>query len=125
MSAVGRDVSVSYGGKSYSLSPSNRLLRRIEGEVGSIMEVMSKTASAKPPVSEVAFIVSELLIAAQVPDVDEDVIYQELMEDLLGNKGVFFGKMCELIGAAITPPSLDPKKQPAPAKSRKKAGAKG
>lgn len=121
---VFRDIEVEYGGRKYTLTPSNRLLRRIEGEVGSILDVMSRTGAAKPPVSEIAFIVCEFLTAAGVRGIDEDEIYGELMLDLVQGGGEQFGAMCEVIGMAVSPAEMDPKKQPAPAKPRKKAGGK-
>ena len=102
--SVFREIEMHYEGKDYTLTPSNRLLRRIEAGLApsSLTGVMTRVASANPPVSEIAYIVTEFLGAAGASDIDEDEVYGDMMADLAdGGAGV--RSMCEVILQAITP----------------------
>ena len=116
--SVFREIKLSYKGKDYDLTPSNRLLRKIEREL-SLTDMLVRIGEAKPPVSEIAFVASEFLKAAGADDVDEDEMYQALMTDVMSG-GDAFEHMCESIAMAISPPE-DIAKKPEP---RKRKGAK-
>ena len=116
--SVFREIKLSYKGKDYDLTPSNRLLRKIEREL-SLTDMIARIGEAKPPISEIAFVASEFLKAAGAGDVDEDEMHQALMADVM-NGGDVFQHMCEAIVLAISPPE-DIAKKPEP---RKRKGAK-
>lgn len=122
--SVFRDVKLTYDGQEYMLTPSNRLLRRIEGEMApsSLTDMIARIGTGKPPVSEVAFVVTEFLKAGGAQKVDEDQMYADLMNDLMEG-GAVFGAMCEAIVMAISP-SDDTGKKPAPRASKPKATGK-
>lgn len=122
--SVFRDVKLSYDGEEYWLTPSNRLLRRIESEMApsSLTDMISRISHGKPPVSEVALVVTEFLREAGVPKVNEDQMYADLMNDLQDG-GKVFGAMCEAIVMAISP-SDDAGKKSAPRASKPKATGK-
>ncbi|QDP54150.1 MAG: hypothetical protein GOVbin4685_10 [Prokaryotic dsDNA virus sp.] len=118
---VFRDIEMEYDGKSYTVTPSNRLLRKIEGELSpsSLTDMIARIGSAKPPVSEVAFVVSEFLKAGGAEKVDEDQMYVDLMGDLMSNEGKVFAAMTEALVVAISPVDAPAKKQkPSKAKSK-------
>ncbi|MDX1489203.1 MAG: hypothetical protein R3268_13420 [Acidiferrobacterales bacterium] len=120
--SVFRDVKLIHEGEEYWLTPSNRLLRRIEGEMApsSLTDMIARIGSGKPPVSEVALVVTEFLKAAGVDKVDEDEIYSDLMRDLMNDGGKVFASMCEAIVTAISPAD-DEGKKPAPRAKKSKA----
>lgn len=120
--SVFRDIEMEYGGKSYTVTPSNRLLRKIEGELSpsSLTDMIARIGSAKPPVSEVAFVVAELLKAGGADTVDEDQMYVDLMSDLMTNEGKVFGAMTEAIVVAISPVDEVKTKKPKPSKGKSK-----
>ena len=59
--AVFRDVDMEWRGKTYTVTPSNRLLRRIEGEGISLTHMISRISKGEPPISETCYVVAELL----------------------------------------------------------------
>lgn len=104
--SVFREVTLEYKGKEYTLTPSNKLLRKIEGDGEiSLAHTVARLGTGKPPVSEIAYIVTMLLSAAGVPNADEDEIYGELMNDCLTNEGKQFAAMSGKIVEIISPPS--------------------
>ena len=121
--SVFRDIKLTHDGQEYWLTPSNRLLRRIEGEMApsSLTDMIARIGSGKPPVSEVALVVSMFLKEAGADGANEDDIYGELMADLM-NGGKIFGAMCEAIVLAISPVDAAGKKS-AP-QSKKASGGR-
>jgi len=117
---VFRDIEMEYEGQTYTVTPSNRLLRRIEGELSpsSLTDMIARIGSAKPPVSEVAFVVAEFLKAGGAEKVSEDEMYAELMSDLMTNEGKVFGAMTEAIVVAISPVDEVKTKKPKPSKGK-------
>lgn len=113
---VFRDITLEYQDESYTLTPSNRLLRKIEGEGISLTDVIARTSEGKPPISEISFICASLLTAAGAPDVDEDAMYGELMQDVVDNGGKVFSGMCQVIVDILSPDEATIKKSPAPQK---------
>lgn len=122
--SVFREVKLIHNGEEYWLTPSNRLLRRIEGEMApsSLTDMIARIGSGKPPVSEVALVVSMFLKEAGADGASEDELYGELMADLMSG-GKVFGAMCEAIVMAISPADATGKK-PAPQGKKKSQGAR-
>lgn len=121
--SVFREVKMTYDGEEYWLTPSNRLLRRIEAEMApsSLTDMIARIGHGKPPVSEVALVVTEFLKAAGAQKVDEDQMYSDLMGDLMDG-GKIFSAMCEAIVTAISPADGEGKKSAPRAKSKKATG---
>lgn len=117
---VFRDVTMEWGGEVYTITPSNRLLRQIEGQGISLPHMLMRISEGKPPVSEVAFVAQEFLRSAGAK-VGEDEIYGECLADLqTGGEG--FADLVRAIAEAVSPTEVAPKNVAAPAK--KKAGGK-
>ena len=77
--SVFREVEMEWGGKSYTVTPSNKLLRRIEGEGISLVHMAERVSRGKPPLSELAYVIATLLQQGGAK-VTEDDIYSGLME---------------------------------------------
>jgi len=77
MSAVFRDVELSWEGKAYSVKPTMMILNKIEQRV-SLAGLVRGLSTDAPPLSHLAFVVGEFLRAAGAR-VDDDEIYRELM----------------------------------------------
>lgn len=107
--AVFRDLDMSWQGKTYTVTPSNRLLRRIEGEVGSLTSMIAKIGAGEPPVSETCYVVAELLKAGGA-DVNEDEVYGEVMTALANGQEEAFAEMAVSVVEAISPQGLTGKK---------------
>jgi hypothetical protein len=108
--SIFREVEIKWGGETYTITPSNRLLRRIEREVP-LVSYLAR-ASRDTLASETAFILAEFIRSAG-GKVDEDDIFEGLMADLYENKGAGYfaiaGQLCD----AIVPPGAV-KNLPAP-----------
>lgn len=78
MSAVFQEVTLGWGGKSYTIKPTMELLNRIEQRV-SLAGLASSLGSGAPKLSHVATAVAIMLQYAGVQVSDEDV-YVELMQ---------------------------------------------
>lgn len=127
MPKVFRDIDIEWQGERYTLTPSNRLLRRIEQEV-SLTGLFNDAQAGRLSVPNLAYVVCEFLKAAKVPNVDEDGIYGDLMSDMANNNGRTVMQMVEVIATAMSPPDEDEKKPVAapagPKASKKAANAK-
>ena len=116
MAQVLRDISISYGGETYTFTPSNRLLRKIDAGLSpnSIMGVVNTMQNENLPLYDIAFIVSEF-IKAGGGNVSEDDVLAELYADLSENEGKGIGPLLEALAAAISPPGATAKNPQAPA----------
>ena len=117
MADVFNDIKIEWLGETYTFRPTNRLLRRIEGELSpsSLTDVLNRMNAGKPPISETAFIVAKFLEAGGAePDVaDEDRVYGEIMNDFAENDGEGFVALCKTIVIAISPSEHTGKKSSA------------
>jgi hypothetical protein len=77
MSAVFRELELSWGGQTYRVKPTMGLLNRIEQDV-SLSSVAYRIGQGQPPVSQLALIISAFLAEAGCKASPEDV-YAELM----------------------------------------------
>jgi hypothetical protein len=107
MAGVFNEMTINWEGGSYTFTPSNRLLRRIEGELSpsSLTDVARRMNEGKPPISETAYIISEFLSAAGADKsvADEDKIYAGIMNDFATNNGTGFIGLCKALLMAISP----------------------
>lgn len=55
--ALFREVTFEIDGQEYTLTPSNKLLRRIEGQGVTLAGISNMAASGNPPISHVAFLI--------------------------------------------------------------------
>ncbi|MEQ3625989.1 MAG: hypothetical protein ABNH26_08780 [Celeribacter sp.] len=121
---VFRDVLIEWQGETYTVTPSNRLLRKIEGEGIELLDVITKISNGKAPVSEIAFILTEFINSAG-GRTDEDTTLGEIMSALHNGQSEQFAAIATALVEAITPSEIDEKKHVAPAaKPQRKAGAK-
>lgn len=107
--AVFRDVDMAWQGKTYTVTPSNRLLRRIEGEGISLTHMISRISKGEPPISETCYVVAELLRSGGA-DVTEDDVYGEVMTALAEGREDAFANMAVAVVEAISPQGLTGKK---------------
>ena len=121
--AVFRDVTIQWDGEEYVLTPSNRLLRRIEGEGISLPHMISRIGKGEPPISEVCYVMAEFLKSAGAK-VSEDDIYGEVMTSLAGGDENGFANMAAAIVEAISPEEPGKKPKALAEKPQSKAGAK-
>lgn len=116
--SVFREVTINWGGADYHVTPSNRILRRIEGEGISLTHMISRVAKGEPPVSEVCYVVAEFLKSAGA-NVTEDDIYGEVMTALADGDETAFANLAVAVVEAISPQEPDGKKPEAPAGKQK------
>jgi hypothetical protein len=118
MSGVFNEITINWAGGAYTFTPSNRLLRRIEGELSpsSLTDVARRMNEGKPPISETAYIISEFLKAGGASEKvsSEDQIYSGIMKDFSENEGNGFVGLCKALLMAISP-AEDTAKKPSAA----------
>jgi len=122
MSKVFRDVDIEWEGEKYVLTPSNRLLRRIEDEV-SLTKLFNEAQNGNLSIFALSYVVCELLKAAGVKDIDEDAVYGDLMVDAASGGEVVM-QMVGVIATAMSPPEIDDPKKPAAAPQKPRRGKK-
>jgi hypothetical protein len=122
MAKVFRDIDIEWEGEKYVLTPSNRLLRRIEDEV-SLTKLFNDAQGGNLSIFSLSYVVCELLKAAGVKNIDEDAVYGELMADVSAG-GEIVMQMVEVIAAAMSPPDIADPKKPAAAPQKPKGGKK-
>lgn len=121
---VFREIDIEWGGETYHVTPSNRLLRRIEGEGISLAHMITRVSEGQPPISEVCYVMEQLLKTGGA-EVSEDEIYDEVMCELSDGKDDAFARMALAIVEAISPQGMTGKKPEAPAgKPQRKGKAK-
>jgi len=118
-----RDVTITWRGKEYTVTPSMRLMRTIEIGVVSFSDIAVRTSRGYPPVSHIAYVISKMLETAGVSASEEEV-YLELVN---GDAAA----VSALIGTVLNSfnPQLETSKNPAAqtahpqaARAAKKAG---
>lgn len=125
MSGVFNEITINWAGGAYTFTPSNRILRRIEGELSpsSLTDVARRMNEGKPPISETAYIISQFLLAggASASVADEDNIYAGIMKDFSENEGNGFVGLCKALLMAISPSDDTAKKHTAVSASEQSA----
>lgn len=117
--SVFREVEMGWGGKTYTVTPSNKVLRRIESEGISLVHMAERVAKGEPPLSQLALVIATLLQQGGAK-VTEDEIYLGLV-DAAGSKEIV--ALAENTMLAIFPTDIAGKKPDAP-KAASTSGAK-
>jgi|GEM_PF-1390847 hypothetical protein len=126
MAGVFREIEIAYQGETYFITPSVRMLRRIEGDgdinlLGVIHKVGTQAESGALPIFDLATIACGFLREAGAK-VSEDDVYGEMMHDLSHNEARWIISFCETLVTAISPPedAAGPKLPAAPAAKPKR-----
>jgi len=77
MAAIFKEVTLGWGGEEYSVTPTMRLLNKIEQDI-SLSEMAYRMSVGKVPMSQLAVVIGTMLRSAGAKASDEEV-YQELM----------------------------------------------
>ena len=77
MSAVFREIQLGWCGKQYSITPTMKLLNKIEQDI-SLSELAYRMSVGKVPMSQLAVVIGVMLRSAGAKATDEEV-YQEMM----------------------------------------------
>lgn len=72
MTPVFRDVTIRFRGQDYVVTPSNRMIRRLESEV-SISRMMMSWAKGEPALGAMCYVLAELLKSAGAKVTEDDV----------------------------------------------------
>lgn len=104
--SVFREVTIDYGGASYTFTPSNRMLRRIDAELSpqTLLGVLNVMDGNQVPLPALALVISEM-VKEGGGDVTEDDVLVELYRDVQQNEGKGIKPLVQVIGACVTPPS--------------------
>lgn len=116
--SVFREVEIEWGGRSYTVTPSNRLLRRIEREVPVLNMLRDFEREIIKP-SELAFVLAEFLKAGGA-NVDED----DLFGALVGADAAATFVLAEQVLTALIPVDPAGKKPVAAGKKRRATRSK-
>ena len=115
MSAVFREIAVEFGGKEYTFTPSNKLLRKIDAGLSpqTLLGLMGTMNGKELPIYGIAYVVSEFIKAGGGDATEDDVIF-ELQADLRDNNGKGVRPLVASIADALSPPDAV-KNHPSPA----------
>lgn len=106
--AVFRDVDIEWGGRSWRVTPSNRLLRRIEAEDVSLQYMLAELQRGRVKLSHLAFV-----MATTLRDAGADVTEDEMLAEMVaGDQDAVF-RLAQNVLAAIFPVT-DAEGKPAP-----------
>jgi len=104
-----RDVAIEWQGRDVVVTPSNRLMRRIEAEDGvNLVQLAIDMSRAKAKTSVLAFVGAELLKAGGAEVTEDDVRAYLMGSDVKGVKAFLTAVMSAII------PTDDDGKKPAP-----------
>lgn len=103
MTAIYQEVELQWRGKTWTVTPTYRLIQQIEQDV-SIAGVGARIAKGEPPLSHVAHIVAMLLRAAGCRDVTGAEVYAVLMSDMPEEQLIGFA---EVVLSAFVPQDPD------------------
>ena len=109
MGGVFREIVMEWGGVDIVVTPSNKLLRRIEAQGVSPMMVAQSFNSQVPNMSGMAFVAAEMLKSGGAVT-DEDEVYCAMLTDPAA-----MGRFATAIAAAVLPSPADAKNPEAPA----------
>jgi hypothetical protein len=107
---VFRDITIEWQGDEYVFTPSNKLLRRIEGQGVNIAVLMHGLAVGPISAPSLALVASEFLKAGGAV-VSEDDVFAYIMTGTQGQ----IDKLATAVAMAITPQEPEEKKPVAPA----------
>jgi hypothetical protein len=76
--AIFRDVTITWRGKDYTVTPSMRLMRSIEMGDISLSDIAVRTSQGRPPISHLAFVISKMLLSVGA-EISEEEVYSEIL----------------------------------------------
>jgi len=114
MAGVFRDVTMEWDGEDYVFTPSNRILRRIEGQGVNIAVLIHGLSVGPVSAPDLAFVAAEFLKIGGA-DVNEDQIYAKIM----GGTEKEIGALATAVTMALVPQAGDEKKPQASARKSK------
>jgi hypothetical protein len=76
--AIFRDVTITWRGKDYTVTPSMRLMRSIEMGDISLSDIAVRTSQGRPPISHLAFVISKMLQSVGA-EISEEEVYSEIL----------------------------------------------
>lgn len=76
--AIFRDVTITWRGREYTVTPTMRLMRSIEMGDISLSDIAVRTSQGRPPISHLAFVVSKMLQSVGA-EINEEEVYSEIL----------------------------------------------
>ena len=76
--AIFRDVTITWRGREYTVTPTMRLMRSIEMGDISLSDIAVRTSQGRPPISHLAFVVSKMLQSVGA-EINEEDVYSEIL----------------------------------------------
>lgn len=76
--SIFRDVTITWRGKDYTVTPSMRLMRLIEMGDISLSDIAVRTSQGRPPISHLAFVIAKMLQSVGSETTEEEV-YAEIL----------------------------------------------
>ncbi len=116
--AIFRDVTITWQGTEYVITPSMRLMRMIEMGDISLTDIAVRTSQGRPPVSHLAYVLAKMLNSAGA-NVSEDSVYEEL----IGGDSDDVASMVGAVMTAFTPQMAEGKNRDARAANKPQARA--
>lgn len=112
---VFRDVVIEFEGKNYTVTPSNKLLRRIDAELSpqSLFGVLTGLGGANVPLPALALIIQQLLNAGG-GNFTEDQILATLLADVTHNEGNGIRPLVEAIANCLAVEGVSEKNSESP-----------
>lgn len=104
--AIFRDVTITWRGKDYTVTPSMRLMRSIEMADISLTDIAVRTSQGRPPVSHIALVLSKMLQSVGA-NATEDAVFEELISGDADQVAAMIG----VVMTAFTP-QIDEGKNP-------------
>lgn len=117
--AVFRDVDIAWGGRTWRVTPSNRLLRRIEAEDVSLQFMLAELQRGRVKLSHLAFVMATVLRDAGATITEDEM----LAEMVAGDQAAVFGLATQVLAAIFPVPDAGGK--PAPRAAGRPAKARG
>lgn len=117
--SIFRDVTISWRGKEYIVTPSMRLMRSIEMGDISLSDIAVRTSQGRPPVSHMAFVIAKMLQSVGA-NVSEDEVYSEILR----GDPAQVQNMIGTVLVAFSPAENDRGNQDAQSESQSKGRAK-
>ena len=104
--SIFRDVTITWRGKDYTVTPSMRLMRTIEMGDISLTDIAVRTSQGRPPVSHIAVVLSKMLQSIGA-NASEDAVFEELIS---GDAD----QVADMVGVVMTAftPQIDKGKNP-------------
>ena len=121
--SVFRDVTITWRGKDYIVTPSIRMLRTIEMMGISLFSVATSISSGAPAFASLSSIAGVMLRSAGA-DVSDDDVYAEMQKSLTSGNAQSIVEMMGVILVAFNPVEEDTGKADAQSASQSKVRAK-